>query len=665
MLRGFYLDSRPSRPKILMKIILFLCLNLIFQRQTLVQHRSPDAELSASELWYTVKIGGTEVGYIREVLSSLFSGETASGPTSFKTETEMRLVLNRMGSRVELSSFSVIEEDSAGRLLSTRFEMKFSNQITVAWASIKEGLIELRSEAGGKSYTRKLDYKGELFGPEGIRMMSARGLKETGDRVSVQTFVAEASLVTMLSRTFKTWETLEIAGAKTAVLKIEETLEGLPTKRTLWLDEKGSIVKQEEPGPFGIIEVLQSNKMTALAALSGGDLPVEMYERSIIRANIRLPGAKPLDRLKVRLIHRNPGLGWPEIAQPNQMILEKTEKTMSLEVRRLRNPAKTSFRVTLTEQNRPYFEPNAYIQSDDPEIKRLARDLIGEEKDAFQAVLILERWVTENMTFDLGLVFAPATEIFKDRRGTCMGYATILATLARAAGIPSRVVLGYVYALGMFGGHAWTEILVGEEWVPLDAAIVNEGAADATRIAILASSLAEGPGELGLGAAQQVFGQVDIQILEYEIDGKTHTLPAGAKPYSIEGNHYENPWLGIALEKPGDFEFSKLEAVWPDRTIVALEGPRGLRVSLEQHEVYPWQDGAKEARKKLEALIPGGREVELKIAAGRAAPALSDKDGLKAGLAFCRGYEIIILKVEGADAPNLLRHLARHLRLED
>jgi hypothetical protein len=390
-----------------------------------------------------------------------------------------------------------------------------------------------------------------------------------------------------------------------------------------------------------------------------------MYERSIVRANIRLPRAKPLDRLKVRLTHRHPDLGWPEMAGASQRVLEKTEKIVILEVHRPQNIKKTIFPVALTEQSRPYLEPNAYIQSDDPEIMRLARDLIGNEKDAFQAAQILERWVAENMTFDLGLVFAPATEIFRDRRGTCMGYATILAALVRAAGIPSRIVLGYVYALGMFGGHAWTEILAGEEWVPLDAAVVNEGAADAARIAFLVSSLADGPGELGLGAAQQAFGQVDIEILEYETGGKTCAVPVGAEPYSVEGNLYENPWLGIALEKPGDFKFTKLDAVWPDRTVVAFQGPRGARVSLEQHEVYPWEDVAIGARKKLESLIPGGRDLELKIAGTSARRCLVDAESKKAALAVWRGSEVLILRVEAADAPSLLRRVAKHLYFEN
>ena len=44
------------------------------------------------------------------------------------------------------------------------------------------------------------------------------------------------------------------------------------------------------------------------------------------------------------------------------------------------------------------------------------------------------------MTFDLGIALAPSSEILRDRRGTCVGYATLLAALARSVGIPSRVI---------------------------------------------------------------------------------------------------------------------------------------------------------------------------------------------------------------------------------
>jgi hypothetical protein len=52
--------------------------------------------------------------------------------------------------------------------------------------------------------------------------------------------------------------------------------------------------------------------------------------------------------------------------------------------------------------------------------------------------------------------------------------------------------MGYVYASGIWGGHAWVEVLVGNEWIPIDAAAYSSGPADAARISALTSSLEEG-----------------------------------------------------------------------------------------------------------------------------------------------------------------------------
>jgi hypothetical protein len=525
-------------------------------------------------------------------------------------------------------------------------------------------VIEVRSEAGGKSYTSTLTYTGELYGPEGIRRLSAARLRNTGDRISILTYVAEASLVGRLSRTVISTGSVRVGNREIAALQVKETLEGMPIKRSGWLDTQGNLLQQEEPGPFGAIEVLRSDKSTASAAAGGGELPEEMYQNSIVRTNIRLSGSHPIDCLKLRLSHRNPQLGWPDLRRPSQKVLEKTDQKVVLEIRRP-HPAKGArYPAVETSANREYLAPNAYIQSDDPEIKDLSRQLIGPEKDAFQAALVLRRWVAENMTFDLGIVFAPATEIFRDRRGTCVGYATLLATLARAAGIPSRVTMGYVYALGMFGGHAWAEMKIGEQWIPLDAAIVNEGVADATHFALISSSLAKGLGELSLGPAQQVFGQAGIDILEYETAGKTVTVPPGAKAYTVEGDRYENRWLGVRLVKPAGFTFGRLDAVWPDRTIAELIGPAGEKAALEQHEFYPWQEPDPAAQERLRRIVTEGREEQSRIK-GNKTLFVDSADGQKSAAASDRGLEIMIWKVEAKDASALIRQIMQAFEIKN
>ncbi len=639
---------------------------------------SPPPEAGDADRWYVIKIAGSPAGTIHEQVETkpatmakadpAGQAKTAPPPSLLVTTSDMRLVLNRLGSRIELRFLSSAEESSPdGLLLRTSHVMLASNQSTKSDAVVGDGRIEVRTEAGGKSYTSALTFTGPLFGPEAVRRACAEKLKEPGDAVTIQTFIPEASLVGDLTRVALGLENVTIEGRPIPSLKVEESFEGLPVKRTGWLDLEGILLKQEEAGPFGQMEVARMSEAAALAAASGAELPAEIYERSIVRTNIRLPRYAPLDRLRLKLTHRSPALGWPDLASGNQRVLEKTEKELTLEIRRPAEPKGMTYPVPVNAENRQYLEPNAYIQSDDAGIREFAGELAGKDQDAFRAALAMERWTAEQMTFDLGIVFAPATEVFRDRRGTCVGYATLLATLARAAGIPSRVAMGYVYAQGMFGGHAWTEILAGNEWIPLDAAIVNEGVADAAHLAIITSSLASGPGEMSLGAAQQIFGQVDISILEYESAGKSTAVPADAKPFTVEGNRYVNPWLGLALNKPGDYRFAKLDAVWPDPAIVGLSGPRGEKASLEEQPVFPWQELPKVAVERLAKLLPRGKKGTVTIGEDperKSVPAIHSADGKTAAAAFGRGATLLVLKVEGTGAAGLLRRLAEGIRLD-
>jgi len=69
--------------------------------------------------------------------------------------------------------------------------------------------------------------------------------------------------------------------------------------------------------------------------------------------------------------------------------------------------------------------------------------------------------------------------LFKQRRGFCEHYASAFAILMRAAGVPARVVNGYLgdnfnptgdfYTIRQSDAHAWTEVwLAGQGWIRVD-----------------------------------------------------------------------------------------------------------------------------------------------------------------------------------------------------
>ena len=60
------------------------------------------AAADEAERWYVIKIGGNPAGYVREVVEGKGAGQFKTAPAErlLVTTSEMRLVLNRLGSRI-------------------------------------------------------------------------------------------------------------------------------------------------------------------------------------------------------------------------------------------------------------------------------------------------------------------------------------------------------------------------------------------------------------------------------------------------------------------------------------------------------------------------------------------------------------------------------------
>jgi hypothetical protein len=333
-----------------------------------------------------------------------------------------------------------------------------------------------------------------------------------------------------------------------------------------------------------------------------------MYERTIVRANLRLADPSAVDRVVLRVRSRDPGRALPDLSASNQKV-ESEAEGLRVEIRR--PPAPTAGGAPPAQTAKPaaeYLEPNALVGSDHPEVRALAREVADGESDPWRAAQRLTRWVAENLTLDLGVVMAPAAELVRDRRATCVGYATLLAALTRAHGIPSRVAMGAVYYGGIWGGHAWTEVWIDGRWLPLDAAVYAPGVASAVRLAAGTSSLQDGGGEL-TARLGQLFGNVDVEILEVESGGRVTPVAAGSAPYSIAGGTYVNPGLGLRVEAPG-WQVESADSVWPSTLVVAFR--RGEeRVELHELPAAP----AQRSVEAMTRMVGDGRAV-LAVPAG-------------------------------------------------
>jgi transglutaminase-like putative cysteine protease len=603
------------------------------------------------ESWYLYRMAGQDVGHVHETMQR--------GVGDVTTTVETLIVINRLGSKVEIKGKSIFKETVQGQLRSAHSEMSSSQQTTVLDARVEKDAVRLLASTGGKEYRRELPYSGELLGPWGIRQRTVGGLKKQGDTLTCQTFVPEMERLAGVKRKLlETNASLTTLDAKASYAKVEEQLDGLPGLHPVWVDGTGRMVRQTDSGPFGETEIVLKDRVAALHA-AGGVLPEEMFDRTLVRSNVRLPGPSTLERLVVRLKQKDATLSWPDFAGPGQTILSQEGNQLLLEVRQVK-PAGTSTQPLGADGSmREYLEPNAIVQSDDSEVLRIAHEVIGDETDTFRAACKLRDWVSRSLKLDMGIALTPASEVIRQRKGTCAAYSIALASLARAAGIPSRVVMGYVYVSGIWGGHAWVEVRTGDQWVPLDAAIPSAGPTDAARIACVRTSLAEGPGPL-LTSLARLFGKVQVSIVEYEVEGVCTKVPEGAPAFNVETDTYHNPWLGIEVRKPAGFRFARTDAVYPDTTVVAIEGPAGQRVDVRQADAQVGRDGEEAGIRVLRSL--GFSEKPSRKQVGEKTAHLVE-GARKAGLAFAQGSDLWVLTAEGEHASELVQRVAGMMKI--
>jgi len=140
----------------------------------------------------------------------------------------------------------------------------------------------------------------------------------------------------------------------------------------------------------------------------------------------------------------------------------------------------------------PYLWPSRYCEADRFEgfVEKTFGDAAGGAK-----IEAMADWIGRKMEYAIGSsdVTTTAADAFLSRRGVCRDFAHLMASFARAAGIPARLVSAYAWGLKPPDFHAVVEVWLDGAWRLVDATCLApvEGLAricvgrDATDIAFM------------------------------------------------------------------------------------------------------------------------------------------------------------------------------------
>lgn len=266
-------------------------------------------------------------------------------------------------------------------------------------------------------------------------------------------------------------EDITISGKsyKTIVLTQKE-------KMKEWLLESGEQIKYENPNN-GFMRIRQSRE-EALNWLECS--PVNFTELLTIAVKPSIPHPDQLTQLNIRIINFpfNPDKITSDSRQSAVLKDGSVEYNISASSF---EPSKSVKIPVKAKEYSQYLAESAGIEVKNAAIKELARSTVGDETNAYIAASKLRAWVKENIkTGEDNLPKESAVAILAAKTGVCRHKALLYTALARAAGIPTRLVVGFTYSDDSLQGHAWAESFVGE-WVPFDPTLFTDFV-DATHI---------------------------------------------------------------------------------------------------------------------------------------------------------------------------------------
>ena len=274
-----------------------------------------------------------------------------------------------------------------------------------------------------------------------------------------------------------------------------------------WIDEQGRVVRTAQLGftlrrlPY---EVAFENWRIASAKNTGRSAAVpedrDILETTAIGASRRLSS----DVSELRVTLANADLRGFDLTSQRQSLHGDT-----LVVRREPASALTAD-YSLPEGGKRILpeltmaEP--LVQSNHPEILRLARRLARGQRDPRVVAERINRWVYDSLAKRITFGIPSALQVLHARAGDCNEHAQLFVALARAAGIPSRLNAGLAYIDGKFYYHAWPEVYL-HDWVAVDPTF-GQFPADAAHLRFVI-------GGLGRQAEMiRLMGKLRIEVVE-------------------------------------------------------------------------------------------------------------------------------------------------------
>ena len=427
--------------------------------------------------YFGLYLKGQKVGYM---VSELTISPKKDAVTS-RNEIHVRAKVQAAVTERHVTETKVFESKPGGRLLSFVMEQKGDGGAqTLEGSATPGGFRVLRKRPQRPNETLSLQAPKEVVeDADQVRVALKRNATVEGV-VTDTTDLEQYKVTTTLGPS----EVRSIGGVKVKVRRVETLSDKEKVPTSIWVDEGGRILEMhygptmtavaEPPDVAKRIDVVELFPLTRVALPKPLPPTARQVPGQLVMLMADLPEKFQVDTYRQTFVRK-----------PNDTV----EVTISTKLPKVHKP-------------RPLVDPNGgenlktsiVIESDAPEIKKLAKQIASDEKDAWETAKKVSRWVNQHMAKDYGASSDRATDVLRELKGDCTEHSLLTVSLLRALGIPAKRIDGVVYLMNedqvpALYWHEWVEAYIGE-WTQLDPTF-GQDVADSTHFAVGEEARAE------------------------------------------------------------------------------------------------------------------------------------------------------------------------------
>jgi len=435
-----------------------------------------------SHEWLGAYFEGKKIGHVHTVTSE---GSLDGRPSvSVKSYAAVEIDVAGEKSRTELDQTGYV--DNEGLLDSFVYRQNIMGHEMVIRGERVDDELLVEIDSGSEKRRKRFPFRDGLYTAGLLKRAILERKFVEGDEFEIKVFLEPLLSVQTVKIKVLSIEKGYVGGKETTIYTFEESFKGIRGNITLTAD--GLTLEEVSPNGFKLIMEDEKEAKAGIQSLSLTDLL--LASRIVIKKPLSDP--RGLRAMSIRL--SNIPEKFPVMNDAYQEVSLSGKSGDGLEYLfkiNVKEPKDKGVEIPVKDRRFTlYLASDHVVNSDNKKIARKAKEIVGKEKSALRAGKLIYDWV--NTHIDKKLIdTVSALDTLESGEGECQAHSNLFAALARAAGIPTRIISGLVYSKEFEGFmyHAWNEFYAGE-WIAVDTTL-GGFPADATHIKLAEGGLEE------------------------------------------------------------------------------------------------------------------------------------------------------------------------------